>query len=220
MTDATLAIDGLDALIEEGRQLSENVPFGDSCAKKILFAHGQDGPAQEYRHHVLQLRIKLEQLKKTHFNRARLLLDIEGLTAQRSRARTSLDQRRLDIDLEEKRFDLVEQEKYIHDALLEVQAHRHRLSQLPAINSRADYEQTDATYYLRKLLTDLQDQYTATGRYDVGTLQAVRQLGLIASREPDGSLRFAINPERLAELGLSVQDIPFLISGSEPDALT
>ena len=200
----------IDSWIESTRALSAALPFGDSQAKKIAFAAGQDGPAQELRHHALQLRLKLGDLKRAQFGRQRTLVDIEGLERELERTRNDLDRRRIEIDLAEKRWELVDGEKYIADALLECQAHQVRIDQLPPIATREDYERQEAAYWVRKLLIDIHDQETATGRADVGTIAALRQLGLPASRNQAGHLEYHPQAERLAYLGLTAADIPLL----------
>lgn len=208
----------LDALIEEARALSAALPFGDSQAKKLMFANGQQGPAQELRHHALQLRTKLTDLKKAQFQRQRTLIDIAELEQQLTHCRNEFDRQRIAIDLEEKRFDLAEGEKYIADALLEVQIARVRIAELPPIADRADYERQEALYWVNKLLADLQDQQAARGWLDVGTVSALRDIGLMLERRGD-QLTFLPDAPRLARLGLALTDIPLLKEAAWPAPL-
>lgn len=202
----------LDQWIEQTRALSASLPFGDSQAKKIMFANGHS-PAQQRRHHVLQLREKLTDLKRAQFNRQRTLVDMAEIKEQVARYKTEFDLRRLQIDLAEKEFDLAESEKYIADAILECQAYQSQIDELPAI-SREDYERQEASAWASQLLAELEDQQTARGWVEAGHITALRKLGLDI-RRVGGDLMIYPNPERMAYLGLNMSDLPLLTAPQE-----
>lgn len=209
----------LDAWIEQTRELSAPLPFGDSAAKKLMFAHGQEGPAQELRHHALQLKLKLADLKRTELQRAEQLLDLADLQRKLRYSLLPWKRKRYSLEIERLQWELDESEKVIADAWVECEVAQARIEALPRIVTREDFERSEGPFWVNKLLQQAHDEQIGHGRIEVGTIQALRQVGITINRDVNGQLIFFPDEQRLAAIGVQMTDLPLLSIAPSPNLL-
>jgi len=196
-------------MIRECNDLSSVVPFGDSQAKKVMFRNGES-PAQEFRHHVLQLSERLATLKETEFKQLEDRLDLDDLRKKLKWAFGS-KKKRVQIQIERMEFGLYKSNKLIEDAVREIQIHKKRISELPEIESREVYESMEIQTWVNKLMGDVRRQQISGRGIDVGTLESLEKIGLVSSRNDQGVLCFAIDEKKTAHIGIKAEDLRLAI---------
>lgn len=161
--------------IEEIKKAMQDVPFGNSHFQNVTFL-AQETPERQYRNVLLQMNQKLDALQKCQFNRRRAEIDIQEIEEKLSTA-TGHAKRRLEIDLEEKKWELSNEIKYIEDAIIEVNSFYQVFKGLPKI-TREQFEATEKDYWTKRLVKDAQLSIAASGAMDTGVAESIRLLGM------------------------------------------
>jgi hypothetical protein len=169
----------LDAIMAE----MDNIPFGNSRFQAEHLVDGQEAPARQYRHVMLQLRQKIAALKATEHQGERTRIDIEELEHKLAgKIENDFDRRRMEVDLKEKRWQLREAETLVHDAMIEIQNYLRVKEKLPT-PTREEFEAAELGYWRKRLMNDAKLEYQAAGRIETGTLKALAKVDIIARRE-------------------------------------
>lgn len=184
----------VDALLKE----MDNVPFGNSRFQIDHFTDGQETPERRYRHVLLQLRQKISALKTCEFGRRRLNTDIEEIQEKLKAVVGKHQIARLEVDLDEKQWQLREQGTLIKDAMVEVDGYVAMLANLPK-PSRKQFEAAEPGHWRKRLVVDAKNQMVATGHVDPGTLKALGQVGMKMAITADKQICFVEDRKKLEE---------------------
>ena len=163
------------------------VPFGMSIYQILNFSE-QISPERKYRHILLQIDRKLKALKECEFRRRRLEIDLRELYNKYDSS-TLYEKDRIQIDIEEKEYNLESEKKLIEDAAIELQAYENILNSLPQF-TREQFEQAEHDYWRQRLLNDAKREQLSSGSVSVGTLHSLEQTGLKIGRNPQGQLSY------------------------------
>lgn len=156
---------------EEIYKEMREVPFGNSVFQIENFC--DVFPSRRKRHILLQLNAKIQALKKCEFRRDRI--EVELRRFRRRWFKGPL----VKIDIAEKEWDLEQEKKLIHDAIIEVNAYKRMLEQIPKMN-RIEFEKMERGYWQQRLIADAHRELKQGGTVLVGTLAALNQLGIDA----------------------------------------
>lgn len=178
----------LESIEEKINELSQHVPFGHSAFQIVHMANGKDGDYRRLRHHLLAAKEKLSALKKAQFDRQRLMLDLEELLelAEKADSPDSIFYRRTQIDIDEKTWMIKEQEKFIVDAIIELDIHHRIISQLPEIKSRNEFESNEKEYWSKRLVREASQSMRANGTIPSGHLEILDDFCIFLNRSEDG----------------------------------
>ena len=166
----------------------KNVPFGNSIFQIQHFTDGKETLQRRYRHCLLQLDQKLRALKECEFRRKRLEIDIEEIVEKLTTS-ISYETKRLQVDLEEKKYYLEIEAKLIEDCLIEVAVYKKILSGLPEY-SREEFEASEPEYWGKRLLNDAQREVTSMGYVTVQTIQSLENIGIKVGRNEKGQIAY------------------------------
>ena len=166
----------------------KNVPFGNSIFQIQHFTDGKETLQRRYRHCLLQLDQKLRALKECKFRRKRLEIDIEEIVEKLTTS-ISYETKRLQVDLEEKKYYLEIEAKLIEDCLIEVAVYKKILSGLPEY-SREEFEASEPEYWGKRLLNDAQREVTSMGYVTVQTIQSLENIGIKVGRNEKGQIAY------------------------------
>ena len=166
----------------------KNVPFGNSIFQIQHFTDGKETPQRRYRYCLLQLDQKLRALKECKFRRKRLEIDIEEIVEKLTTS-ISYETKRLQVDLEEKKYYLEIEAKLIEDCLIEVAVYKKILSGLPEY-SREEFEASEPEYWGKRLLNDAQREVTSMGYVTVQTIQSLENIGIKVGRNEKGQIAY------------------------------
>jgi hypothetical protein len=173
--------------LAEIRERMRSVPFGNSQFQALTF-HEATTPHREARHLLLQLNQKLTALDAARFRRLRLLVDLEEIE-EKLNSSSGFERRRLEIDLEEKRLQSDNEDKFIEDAIIEVASYSKRLEQLPKF-TREEFEAAERGYWKARLLASMDRELVGSGTVAVGTVEALNQLGVSVARTEQGRIAY------------------------------
>ena len=169
------------------RELMRNVPFGNSVYQISHFTE-HETPERQYRHCLLQIDCKLKALKECEYRRRRLDIDIQELKEKLIESE-GLNKARLEIDIEEKEYNLEVEKKLIEDAVIELTVYEQELSKLPEY-TREQFEESEEKYWRQRLLNDAKREQLSTGSVSVGTLSSLESTGLIFGRDSQGQIAY------------------------------
>lgn len=177
----------LAELIEECR----NVPFGNSKFQIECFIAGGQAPERLYRNCLLQFDQKMLSLQSTKFSRDRRKIDVEELEHKiHHNSAFGYDLKRLQVDLEEKKYHLAREEKLIEDCMIEINTYVEILNKLPKF-TREQFESAEIGYWSKRLIHESNVQLLTTGSVDPGTAGELSKLGIGLARSPEGKLGFS-----------------------------
>ena len=166
----------------------KNVPFGNSIFQIQHFTDGKETLQRRYRHCLLQLDQKLRALKECEFRRKRLEIDIEEIVEKLTTS-ISYETKRLQVDLEEKKYYLEIEAKLIEDCLIEVAVYKKILSGLPEY-SREEFEQGEQEYWEKRLLNDAQREVISIGGITTQTVKSLKDIGINIGRNEKGQIAY------------------------------
>ena len=169
----------------------KNVPFGNSVFQIQNFIANQDTPQRSYRHVLLQLDAKIKAMKECSFRRRRKEIDIKEIEEKLKIAEGYVKER-LEIDLEEAQYQMEAEIKLIEDAAIEIAAYEKILEKLGDF-TREEFEQAERGYWEVRLLKNAQKEISTRGTVDIGTLNALEQIGVKIERGSDGLHRITGN---------------------------
>lgn len=161
------------------------VPFGNSVFQIQKFIANEGTPERAYRTALLQYNAKMRALNECAFRRKRIEVDIDELR-EKLTAATGYDQRRLQIDLEEKEYGLEQELKLIEDCVIELKVYEDIINSLPEF-TREEFERGELDYWKIRLLHDAELEFNSTGAIGVGTLQSLDKLGVKFRRAVSGN---------------------------------
>lgn len=165
-----------------------NIPFGNSIFQIVNFTAGKETPERRYRHCLLQLNQKHRAMKECEFRRRRLNIDIAEINEQIKEA-TSFEKQRLEIDLEEKEYNMAAEIKLIEDCVIEIKAYEQILKTLPQF-TREEFEQAEQEYWEKRLLEDARREMISTGSVSVQTIESLEDIGLQIGRNEKGQITY------------------------------
>lgn len=184
--------------MEHYKELMSNVPFGNSIFQnKVL--RKQDTPEREYRNCLLQLRQKQNALTECRFRRQRIEIDIEEIESKLSTCSNEFERRRLLIDKEEKQYQLDNEIKLIEDALIEVKTFESILKSLPKF-TREEFERAEFKYWKNRFLQKMNNEVIINGAPSVETVEALRSVGIVISRNEKNQLTITEYPLQIEEV--------------------
>lgn len=170
------------------QKMMRNVPFGMSVFQIEHFNRGQETPERLYRNCLLQLSQKIRVLKECEYRRKRYEIDLDEINDKLKQA-SGFEKRRLEIDRDEKIFNLDEEIKLIEDCYIECRTYEDILNQLPEF-SREQFEEAEGEYWEKKLLNDMRLEVLSTGHVDKGTTEALEKLDITVGRNENGQIAY------------------------------
>ena len=179
------------------RKEMEKVPFGNSCFQNEHFTDGQETPERRRRHALLQLMKRTDALYACQLRRRKTSIDLEEIEEDIKNAE-GFKKRRLEINKEEKEWQLEAEVQLINDAMVEVKTYMGILSKLPVLESRDQFEKGEQVYWELRLIQDARNQIVANEHIDVGTLNSLRQIGIVMAKTKDDKICF-VNKNQLIE---------------------
>ena len=174
-----------------------SVPFGMSVYQIEKFNRGQETPERLYRNCLLQLSQKIRALKECEFRRKRYEIDLEEID-ERLKTAVGFERRRLEIDREEKIFNLDGEIKLIEDCYIECQTYVRILDELPEF-TRDQFENAEGVYWERKLLNDARHEVLSGARVSSDTIAALEQIGVVVGRNERGQVAYSTAKAELEE---------------------
>ena len=174
-----------------------SVPFGMSVYQIETFNRGQETPERLYRNCLLQLNQKIRALKECEFRRKRYEIDLEEIDEKIGTA-DGFERRRLEIDREEKIFDLDGEIKLIEDCYIECRTYVSVLDGLPEF-TREEFENAEGVYWERKLLNDARREVLSGGRVGGDTMEALEQIGVMVGKNERGQIAYSTAKAELEE---------------------
>jgi len=165
-------------------------PYGNSMFQIVNFTAGQETPERRYRHCSLQLHQKNKALKECEFRRRRIEIDIAELYEELEENKLSYSKfkiERLNIDIEEKKYNLECEEKIIKDCLFEAKVYENILKDLPTF-TREEFEASEYKYWEKRLVNDAKREIISTGTVGVGTISSLENIGVDITRNKDNKL--------------------------------
>jgi hypothetical protein len=180
------------------QKLMRNVPFGMSVFQIEKFNRGMETPERLYRNCLLQLNQKMRALKECEFRRTRYEIDLEEIEAKLDKAE-GFERRRLEVDREEKIFNLTEEIKLIEDCYIECRTYENILDGLPEF-TREQFENAEGEYWEKKLLNDMRREALSDGRVEKGTMEALEKIGITVGRNEAGQIAYVKDAKSLARL--------------------
>ena len=187
------------AAIHKLQKLMRSVPFGMSVYQIEKFNRGMETPERLYRNCLLQLNQKMRALKECEFRRKRYEIDLEEIEEKLKDAE-GFEKRRLEIDRDEKTFNLNEEIKFIEDCYIECRTYENILDGLPEF-TREQFENAEGEYWEKKLLNDMRREALSDGRVDKGTMEALEKLGIAVGRNENGQIAYVKDAKLLEGSG-------------------
>jgi len=171
------------------QKMMRNVPFGMSVYQIEKFNRGQETPERLYRNCLLQLNQKIRALKECEFRRKRYEIDLEEIN-EKLKMVNGFERQRLEIDWDEKNFNLDGEIKLIEDAYIECQTYISILDGLPEF-TREQFEHAEEVYWERKLLNDARHEVSSSGRVSQDTMKALEQIRIVVGRNEQGQIAYS-----------------------------
>ena len=183
------------------------VPFGMSVFQIKNFNRGQETPERLYRNCLLQLNQKMRVLKECEFRRARYEIDIEEID-EKSKNSDGFEKRRMEIDRNEKVFNLEQEIKLIEDCYIECRTYVDILDQLPEF-TREQFEGAEGVYWEKRLLDDAKYEVLSIGTIGKDTAKSLEQIGIMIGKNKKGQIAYTANKmlEDTNELGKPPENI-------------
>ena len=163
-----------------------NVPFGKSVFQIVNFTDGKETPQRRYRHCLLQLNQKSNILKECEFRQKRCKIDILELK-EKLKSAQGFEKQRLEINLEEKEYQLSVEIKLIEDCMIEVVIYQRILKSLPVF-TREEFEQAEQEYWEKRLLSNARREMIASGSVSPQTIESLENIGMSIGRNKDGQI--------------------------------
>ena len=164
----------------------DNVPFGNSIFQIKNFTDGRETPQRRYRHCLLQLRKKEQAMKECYFRRRRFEIDLEGIE-EKLISTQGYEKKRLEIDLEEKKYQLDSEINLIEDCVVEIATYRDLLKDLPEY-TREEFEEAEQGYWEKRFIATARRELTSTGYISTQTIEALENVGIIVKKDKDNKL--------------------------------
>ena len=170
-------------------QKFRSVPFGMSVFQIEHFNRGQETPERLYRNCLLQLSQKMRILKECEFRRKRFEIDLEEIE-EKLQNTDGFEKRRLEIDRDEKVFNLEQEIKLIEDCYIECKTYENILDQLPEF-TREQFEDAEKFYWEKRLLADMRREVLSDGRVSKDTMEALEQIGIVTGKDQNGQIAYS-----------------------------
>lgn len=163
-----------------------NMPFGNSVFQIQTFTDGKETPQRRCRHCLLQLRQKEQTMKECWFRQRRAEIDINEIK-EKIQSAQGYEEQRLQIDLEEKQYQLDSETKLIEDCVVEIATYRKILEQLPKY-TREEFEAAEPEYWGKRIIGDARREVVSSGCLSPQTIESLENLGFKISRNKEGCL--------------------------------
>lgn len=151
----------------------DQIPFGNSAFQVKQMVLDELSPQRKYRKVLLQMKEKYMALKKAEFRYRRLEIELDDL---RSQKQTPL----IEIDIEEKLFDLDMEKSLVDDAIAELNLYyaiykglRKELGEV----TRDQFEASEPEYWRERAVKQAELDILATGRISQGNADLLLQAG-------------------------------------------
>jgi len=170
--------------IEDIRKRMDEIPFGNSYFQNVTF-HTKETKERQYRHCLLQIDAKLTALQESYFRRKEIELDIEELEAEINHVdviKGSIKERRIQIEIDRKKYQLDKELKLIKDAEIEVMTHYNFVKEMPII-TREQFESSEKLYWNERLTGDADIENLLIGTVEKGTALSLKQMGIDVYRD-------------------------------------
>jgi hypothetical protein len=160
------------------REWIELVPFGHSLfqIQKFVFSHAEI--ERNIRQGLLELHKKYIVLKEAQFRRKRYIVEKKQKQKEASKQRDALKRELINIDMEEKDFKILTEEKLIRDALLEFCAYYAILEPHMKDFTREGFEKKEPVYWQHRLLQQAENMILSSGTVQESVIEAMHQSGL------------------------------------------
>lgn len=171
MNAIELRIEKVDSRIDELREAFGAIqqPRPDYVLEKFVVGQHDTEP-QAYMQCVLEMQIKYDAIRRAKLTRQKLLLQIIDLEK---------DGNPIDyIDADLKRIDIEAQDRAMLGALREFETLYRIWKGFGHQYTRAELNEAQEEYWLRRLTRQANQDVQATGRVGVGNLEALQQVGL------------------------------------------
>lgn len=164
-----------ESFLKELKQSMDEIPFGESKfqIEKLIVSHQSD--ERNLRQVLLQINARLNALNEAKFKRRRLEIDLKEKISKIELS-NGFDKERLKIDIEEIEYKLNNEEKFIKDALIELNYYYEIFKKLPKV-TRDQFESSEKEYWINRLMADAKSEFLSTTRISVGTIQSLNKIG-------------------------------------------
>lgn len=157
-------------------------PLGNTKFQTEFFAVNHRGTGRTIRQTILELRSRSTALNHARCQRGRMEIEIRA----KKRAIAKLERegytspndkiRKIEIDIEEKEYQLSDQMLLINDAVFKVQELIDILARLP-LKTRAQIEEEEKDYWRNRILLEAKLQILERGTIQAGTADTLMRLG-------------------------------------------
>jgi len=164
------------SIVDEIKEAAHNVPFNQSSFQNIYLSIPHITDERDYRHALLQADGKINNLMAARFLTKRILIDIKEILLNMESA-SGFELERMQIDLEEKEWNLNNNQKLIDDAMIELNDYYQVFKALPKF-TREQFENGEKAYWSKRFAMEAQIEIASSGRIDIGTATSLRQIGI------------------------------------------
>lgn len=169
--------------VTEIQEAAFDIPFGNSRFQIEEMICNEETPERAYRKVLLQLNQKLKALSEAKHRRQRTNVDLAEIGYKLGKIiDNDFERNRLCIDMEEKEEQLLDEEKFINDALQECAIYYKVFQSLPKI-TREEFERGEFPYWEKRLTGDAISEISARGVMDIGTLKELKKIGIQPKKE-------------------------------------
>jgi hypothetical protein len=153
------------------------VPFGNSRFQIETFILNDPKPERAYRQALLEISEKYKSLKQAQFRRRKLDVELRRLEKKQAEHDDPFERELAGIEIEEKTFDISQEDKMIHDAIIQLKVYSDFLQTVPKF-TREEFETAEPEYWRMRALMQSEMDVAATGRISAGNADMLAKIGL------------------------------------------
>ncbi|KAA0593012.1 hypothetical protein J2848_005627 [Azospirillum lipoferum] len=172
----------IEALEREILEAAEHVPFGNSAFQTTHFTGGDESgrsTARRVRALLLNIDSKIQALRENHFFQQEHQIDLDEADHKLTDPDLdSFERRRLLLKKERAALGVARAAKLLRDAIAEIEVMYQEWKSLPPVESRQQFEEEEHRYWIDRLVGNAVMQIKSGGRIEVGTIEALHQIGV------------------------------------------
>ncbi len=182
--------EGADSnLLEKLDRIVEEIPLGNSRYQIQEMICKKESASRSLKAAVINAKSRRDALQTAAFGRLRLQVKIDQLHDKIEKETDVFERKLMEIDLQEMKLDLKNQEKMIKDAVYEFNAYAEVIEVLPNEMTREQFEMLEHDHWEQKALNDIRVDLVAHGRAQEGSERLLNNVKNPARKE-DGSLSY------------------------------